>query len=296
MNIHMNGRLTPLRREEMVVDVLGGKLTKAQAARLYGVSPKIVSRRTERFRASGRAAMTDRSSRPASSPGQTDADIVERILHLRRQRLIGQHIAMETSVSSATVSRILRRAKLSRIKDIGPVEPVIRYEYAEPGGLIHLDIKLLWRFERVGHRITGDGTGQSNSRGVGWEYVHVCIDDASPFTFTDIFPDEKAISAIAFLKAAVAYYASLGVMVTRVMTDNGFCYIAKEFTRPARRSASSAFEPDPIRQKPTARSSASCRPHYESGPMHALTRRQKSAKRIGQAGHTPTIGIDLMAG
>ncbi|EEZ32520.1 LOW QUALITY PROTEIN: conserved hypothetical protein, partial [Brucella sp. 83/13] len=100
------------------------------------------------------------------APRQMGQDIVERILHLRRQCLTGKHIAMETGVSSATVSRILRRAKLSRMKDIDPIEPVIRYEYAEPGGLIHLDIKRLGRFERVGHRITGNRTGQSNARGL----------------------------------------------------------------------------------------------------------------------------------
>jgi len=244
MNIHRNARLTPLRREEMAVAVIGGRLTKAQAARLYGVSLKIVSRWTERFRMSVQTAMMDRSSRPTSSPRQTDGAIVERILHLRRQRLTGKHIAMETGVSPATVSRTLRRARMSRMKDIEPVEPVIRYEYAEPGGLIHLDIKRLGRFERVGHRITGDRTGQSNARGVGWEYVHVCIDDASRIAFTDIFPDEKAISAIAFLKA-VACYASLGVMVTRVMTDNGSCYKAKDFAK-----ACKALDLKHIRTKP----------------------------------------------
>ena len=231
MNIHKNARLTPLRREEMAVAVLGGMLSKMQAARVFGVSLKIVSRWTERFRLSGRAAMADRSSRPASSPRQTAESIAERIIRLRRQRLTGKHIAMETGVSAATVSRVLRRAGLSRMKDIEPAEPVVRYEYSQPGGLIHLDIKRLGRFERVGHRITGDRTGQSNSRGVGWEYVHVCIDDASRIAFTDIFPDEKAISAIAFLKAAVAYYATLGVTVTRVMTDNGSCYKAKDFAK-----------------------------------------------------------------
>lgn len=234
MNIHKNARLTPLRREEMAAAVLGGRLSKGQAALLYGVSLKIVSRWAERFKALGRAAMMDRSSRPASSPRQTNGGVIERILHLRRQRLTGKHIAMETGVSPATVSRVLRRAGLSRMKDIVPAEPVMRYEYAEPGGLIHLDIKRLGRFERIGHRITGDRTGQSNSRGVGWEYVHVCIDDASRIAFTDIFPDEKAVSAIVFLKAAVGYYESLGVTVTRVMTDNGSCYVAKEFAKACR--------------------------------------------------------------
>lgn len=231
MNIHKNARLTPLRREEMAVAVLGGVLTKAQAARVYGVCAKIVSRWVERFQQDGRAAMADRSSRPRTSPRQTGQALSERIAALRRQRLTGKHIAMETGVSAATVSRVLKRAGLSRMKDIAPAEPVVRYEYAEPGGLIHLDIKRLGRFNRVGHRITGDRAGQSNSRGVGWEYVHVCIDDASRIAFTDIFPDEKAVSAIAFLKAAIAYYASLGITVTRVMTDNGSCYKAKEFAQ-----------------------------------------------------------------
>jgi transposase InsO family protein len=114
------------------------------------------------------------------------------------------------------------------MRNIAPAEPALRYEYAEPGGLIHLDIKRLGRFNRVGHRITGDRTGQSNTRGIGWEYVHVCIDDASRIAFTDIFPDEKAASAVAFLKAAVAYYNSLGITVARVMTS---CYIAKDFEK-----------------------------------------------------------------
>ncbi len=231
MNIHKNARLTPLRREEMAVAVLSGALTKAQAACVYAVSRKVVSRWVERFREGGRAAMADRSSRPKSSPWQTAAHVCERIAALRRQRLTGKHIAMEAGVSPATVSRVLRRAGLSRIKDIAPAEPVVRYEYKEPGGLIHLDIKRLGRFNRVGHRITGNRTGQSNSRGIGWEYVHVSIDDASRIAFTDIFANEKAESAIAFLKAAVAYYESLGITVKRVMTDNGSCYKAKDFAK-----------------------------------------------------------------
>ena len=175
MNIHKNARLTPLRREEMAVAVLDGTLTKAQAACVYAVSRKIVTRWVERFRKGGRAAMADRPSRPKNSPRQTDAVLCERIVALRRQRLTGRHIAMETGVSPATVSRVLKRAGLSRMKDLAPAEPVLRYEYAEPGGLIHLDIKRLGRFNRVGHRITGDRIDQSDSHGIGWEYVHVCV-------------------------------------------------------------------------------------------------------------------------
>jgi transposase InsO family protein len=224
MNIHQNARLTPVRREEMALAVISGQLSKAQAARVFGVSVKIVSRWTERFRADGRDGMQDRSSRPKRIPTQTAEALAERIITHRRQRLCGRHIAELTGVSPATVSRVLRRAGLSTLRDLVPPEPVRRYDYKEPGGLIHLDIKKLGRFERVGHRITGDRTGQSNSRGVGWEYVHVCIDDASRAAVTGIYPDEKAVSAIAALRSAVAYYHSLGIKVSRVMTDNGSCY------------------------------------------------------------------------
>jgi transposase InsO family protein len=130
---------------------------------------------------------------------------------------------------------VLKRAGLSRLKDIDPAEPVRRYERAHPGEMIHIDIKKLGRFERIGHRITGDRTGQSLSRGVGWEFVHVAIDDASRIAFSQILPDEKKESAVAFLSAAIAYYASLGIAVTRVMTDNGSCYISKAFARACRK-------------------------------------------------------------
>lgn len=245
MNIHKNARLTPRRREEMSLSVIEGGLTKAQAARVYDVSPKIVARWVERYKAEGRAGMVDRSSRPRHSPNAVDRAAVDRIVALRRQRWTGAHIAQEVGVSPATVSRVLKRAGLSRLKDIDPAEPVVRYERAHPGALIHLDIKKLGRFSRVGHRITGDRTGQSNSRGIGWEYVHVCIDDHSRLSFTQIHADEKAVSAIASLKAAVAWYARLGVKVERVMTDNGSCYKSHAF-----RSACQDLGLKHIRTKP----------------------------------------------
>lgn len=180
MNIHKNARLTPLRREEMARAVVEGRLSKADAARVYGVTVKVVGRWVARFRCEGRAGMADRSSRPKRSPAQTPAAVADAIATLRRRRLTGKHIARQTGVSAATVSRVLKRVGLSRLKDIEPAEPVSRYERDRPGEMIHIDIKKLGRFERVGHRITGDRTGQSNSRGIGWEFVHVCIDDASP--------------------------------------------------------------------------------------------------------------------
>ena len=245
MNIHKNARLTPLRREEMALSVIEGRVSKAQAARVYGVSAKIVARWVERYKAEGRAGMVDRSSRPGRMPRATKLLIAERIVALRRRRLTGKHIAREVGVSPATVSRVLKRAGLSRLKDLDPAEPVRRYERAHPGELIHIDIKKLGRFERPGHRVTGDRHGQSNARGVGWEFVHVAIDDHSRIAFSQILPDERQGSAVAFLKAAIAYYRSLGIKVARVMTDNGPCYKAFAF-----RNACKAFGLRHIRTKP----------------------------------------------
>jgi transposase InsO family protein len=182
-----------------------------------------------RYKAGGIEGLQDRSSRPRRLYRPTPAAIVEQVEALRRQRWTGKQVAAEVGVSPATVSRILRRLGLNRIAALEPAEPIRRYEREHPGELIHIDIKKLGRFDRVGHRITGDRRGQSKSRGIGWEFVHVCIDDASRIAFSQILPDEKKESAVAFLKAAGAYYQSLGVTVTRVMTDNGSCYRSKAF-------------------------------------------------------------------
>lgn len=224
MNIHKNAPLTPKGREAMVRSVVEGGLSKADAAFQFNTTPKTVAKWVKRFREEGVEGLRDRSSRPHSSPSQTPPATCAAVEALRRQRHTGKQIAAEVEVSPATVSRILCRLGLNRIRDLEPAEPERRYERETPGEIIHIDIKKLGRFERVGHRITGDRAGQSNSRGVGWEFVHVCIDDHSRVAFSEIKPDETADSAVPFLKAAVAYYKSLGVTVTRVMTDNGSCY------------------------------------------------------------------------
>ena len=153
---------------------------------------------------------------------------------MRRQRWIGKQIAADLGISPATVSRILRRLGLNRITALEPADPIRRYERQHPGELIHIDIKKLGRFKRSGHRVTGRRTGIATSRGSGWEYVHVAIDDASRVAFSQILPDERKESAVAFLKAAVAYYQSLGVTVARVMSDNGSCYRSKAFRKACR--------------------------------------------------------------
>jgi transposase InsO family protein len=230
MNLHRNARTTPISRAEMARRVLGGQPPMAVATAM-GVDAKTVRKWAGRFNAEGTAGLADRSSRPHKLRRPTPPEIIEQIIALRRQRWTGKQIAKETATSPSTVSRVLRAARLSRMRDLEPAAPPVRYEYAEPGGLIHIDIKKLGRFERVGHRITGKRTGNASSRASGWEFVHVCIDDASRVAFSQVLVDEKKERAVAFLTAAVAYYASLGVTVRRVMTDNGSCYRSKAFAK-----------------------------------------------------------------
>ena len=168
-----------------------------------------------------------------SSDSQTPQATCDAVEVLRRQRYTGKQIAAEFGISPATVSRILRRRGLNKLSALEPAEPVRRYQREHPGELIHLDIKKLGKIGVVGHRITGDRS--QRVRGIGWEHLHVCIDEASRIAFVDLKPDERKESAVAFLEAAVGYYASLGVTVQRVMTDNGSCYRSHAFARACRR-------------------------------------------------------------
>jgi transposase len=224
MDIHENARLTPRGREHMINMVLSGQTPQAVSAAV-GVCPRTVKKWVDRFKADGLAGLQDRSSRPEHLRQPTPQATVDQIEALRRQRMTGKAIAAETGASTATVSRVLKRLASNRLSALEPAEPPRRYQRERPGELIHIDIKKLGMFNRIGHRITGDRTG--HSRGVGWEFVHacpernrrVCIDDASRIGFSRIMKSERKACAVAFLKAAIASYASLGITVERVMTD-----------------------------------------------------------------------------
>jgi transposase InsO family protein len=214
----------------MVHCVVDGGLSSAATARKYNTTPKTVAKWVKRFRAEGVDGLRDRSSRPLSSDSQTPQATCDAVEALRRQRYTGNQIARELGISPATVSRILRRRGLNKLSALEPAEPVRRYEREKAGELIHLDIKKLGRIGSVGHRITGRQSGVVNRHhGIGWEFVHVCIDDASRVAFVQVMADQRKESAVAFLQAAVAYYAKLGVRIERVMTDNGSCYRSKTF-------------------------------------------------------------------
>ena len=234
MDIHKNARLTPHGRERLAKMILGGQTPQA-ASEAVGVCPRTVRKWVRRFEAAGLAGLQDRSSRPERLRQPTPQITVDRIEALRRQRLTGKAIAVETGVSAATVSRVLKRLGLNRLSALEPAEPPRRYQRDRPGELIHIDIKKLGRFDRIGHRITGRQTGVATSRASGWEFVHVCIDDASRIAFSKVMKSQRKACAVAFLKAAIAYYASLGITVERVMTDNGSCYRSKAFRNACKR-------------------------------------------------------------
>jgi len=231
MNVHKNARLTPKGREAMVRSVVEYGLTRAETAHRFNSTIKTVSKWVRRYLAEGLEGLRDRSSCPHNMPSRTPLAIRDAVEALRRKRRTQDHIARELALSSATVSRILKRRGISLLSQLEPKRTRPRYERETPGEIIHIDIKKLNRFNRPGHRVTGDRHGHGNTRKVGSDYVHVAIDDHSRVAFSDIFPNEKKESAITHLHAAIAYYESLGVTVTRVMTDNGPCYISHAFRK-----------------------------------------------------------------
>jgi transposase InsO family protein len=226
MDIHKNARLTLIRREQLVEQVLLHKVSFKAAAIAFSVCPRTAAKWTRRYQQEGLAGLPDRSSRPHRSPRRTGEAVAQRVEQLRRQRFSGLHIAQVTGLSRATVSRILCRLGLNRIRDLEPAIPVVRYEHAAPGDLLHLDIKQLGRFSEVKVRPDGRRRGKHHCR---WEYLHVAIDDHSRIAFAQILPTFTAADAVAFLFAAVAYYASLGITIRRLLTDNGHCYRSHAF-------------------------------------------------------------------
>jgi transposase InsO family protein len=226
MDIHKNARSCPASRQLLVRRILVEKMGAADAAAMAGMSRRRAMEWIRRYRG-GDLELRDRSSRPRLSPRRTLPALVDRVLELRKKRLTGLEIARQVGISSATVARLLGAAGLSRLKSLEPIEPVRRYEKARPGEMLHLDTKKLGRIGRVGHRITGDR--RSRVRGIGWEFVHVAIDDYSRSSYVEVLPDERAPTTVAFLNRAIAWFAQKGVRVESLLTDNGGNYCSKLF-------------------------------------------------------------------
>jgi transposase InsO family protein len=227
MNTHKHARLTFARRLEMVKEMTEGGLSTTEAAFKHGVTAPTVRKWLGRYLAGGAAALSDASSRPARSPKAIEPGKALLIVELRKRRMIQSRIARSVGVSESTVSRVLSRAGLSKLCDLEPVEPVVRYEHEAPGDLLHIDTKKLGRIVRPSHRVTGNR--KDSVEGAGWETLFIAIDDHSRLAFTAMHPDEKKGQAVAFLMSAVAYYAKLGITVQRLLTDNGSAFRSKEF-------------------------------------------------------------------
>ena len=239
MQLHANARTCPKSRALIARRVLEERWSLAAAAAAAGVSERTAGKWVRRFRSEGLAGLRDRSSAPRRRPTRTPAQRVEAIRKLRLLRLTAAEIAELLSMAPATVSRWLKRIGLGKRSRLAPPEPPNRYERSRPGELVHVDIKKLGRFQRPGHRVTGTKRGrktQTTDKGrgrgvVGWDFVHVCVDDATRLAYVEVLPDERGASAAAFLERAVAWFADRGVQVERVMSDNGSCYVSREHAR-----------------------------------------------------------------
>jgi transposase InsO family protein len=235
MEVHANAPLSPIGRRRVVDRVVGQCWSVAAAAEAAGVTERTVYRWLARWRTEGPEGLIDRCSAPKRIPHKTSADRVAAICQLRQGRLTAAEIAERLAMPLSTVSAVLRREGLGKRSRLEPPEPVNRYERSAPGELVHIDIKKLGRIQGgPGKRVTGrrerwprktDADGVRRLQ-VGWEYVHVAVDDYTRLAYAEVLDDEKASTAIAFLRRAIAFFARHAITVERVMTDNGPAYIS----------------------------------------------------------------------
>lgn len=227
MKLHANARSSPHVRRLLVERVLREGWTLAGAAKAVGLSRTCARRWLRRYQTEGVAGLQDRSSRPRRSPRRTPARLEQRVLSLRRTRLVAVAIARELGLARSTVGAILRRHGLSRLRSLEPRPDVVRYERARPGELLHLDTKKLGRIKGAGHRIHGDRA--TRARGIGWEYAHIAIDDHTRLSYVEVLPDETGASTADFFQRALRFFKRKGISVERVMTDNGAGYKSSLF-------------------------------------------------------------------
>ena len=304
MKLHANAPLGPKGRATMVRRVLEEGVALTEAAEAAGVSARTAGKWVRRYRSEGEAGLLDRSSAPCRVHNATPADRVEAIVALRRLRLTGPEIAETLEMATSTVSAVLKRIGLGKLSRLEPEEPVRRYERSRPGELIHIDVKKLGRIVGgAGHRVLGrqgqrrnparlDAAGIAR-KSVGWECVHVCVDDATRMAYVEVLPDEKAITVIGFLRRALTFYRSHGITVEQLMTDNGSAYrsIAHAAGLPgAGHHAISA--PAPTGPRPTARQSASSARCCASGHMPASTAPRPREPRLSRGGSSATTSDD----
>jgi transposase InsO family protein len=231
MKVHANAPFGPKGRLTMVRRVVDGQWSMAEAAAAAGVSGRTCRKWVDRYVGEGEAGLVDRSSAPRSIPHRTPDELVEVVVALRRLRMTGAEIAFCLGMALSTVSAVLARVGLGKLSRLEPPEPPNRYQRRHPGELVHVDVKKLGRIPagRAGHRVHGQRRLQRSPRKdgkktIGWEFVHVCIDDATRLAYVEVLGDEKSTTAVGFLHRAIAFYRRHGIAVQRVMSDNGACY------------------------------------------------------------------------
>jgi len=233
VNPHRNARTTPFARKLLVDRIACGETVRA-AAEAVGVSRSTAYKWLRRWREEGEDGLQNRSSAPHSIPRRTPPRLVQRIEELRRKRWTGRAIALKLGLARSTVSSWLRRLGLGLLRALTPARVVKRYEKQRPGAMLHLDVKKLGRFHRPGHRVTGRSAGYRRSRGAGWDFLHVCIDDCTRLAYVEVLPDEGKESATAFLRRAAAWYRRRRIAIESVLTDNGSCYRSAMFRQACR--------------------------------------------------------------
>jgi transposase InsO family protein/transposase len=231
MELHANAALSLTQRRRMVRRVVQEGWSIKAAAAAAETSSRTCGKWVSRYRTEGECGLLDRSSAPKGIPHRTDPQREQLIGMLRRLRMTGAEIAMVLGMPLSTVSAVLSRIGLGKLSRLEPPEPPNRYERARPGELIHIDVKKLGVIAGVGHRVTGRRDSQPANRRArrrgapaGWEFVHVCVDDATRLAYVEVLENEQATTAVGFLKRAIEFYARHGITVERLMTDNGSAY------------------------------------------------------------------------
>jgi transposase InsO family protein len=311
MKLHADAKLGPKGRLVICRRVIEQGWSLTEAAEAAGVSERTAGKWTRRYRREGEAGLLDRSSAPRRVANATSPERVEAIAALRRLRLTGPEIAEILGMATSTVSAVLARIGLGRLSRLDPPEPVRRYERSRPGELIHVDVKKLGRIsvKGAGHRVTGNRRSQfkrgaGHGRGVtGWERVHVCVDDATRLAYVEVLPDEKATTAIGFLRRAVAFYRSHGIKVERLMTDNGSAYVSTAHALACRALGIRHIRTRPYRPQTNGKAERFIRTMlrewayaavYGSSPERAAAlsgwlERYNHRRRHGALGHRPPI-------
>ena len=315
MKLHASAALSLKKRKLLVERVMGAEWSLREAAAAAEVSERTAGKWVRRFRAEGEAGLLDRPSAPRHVHNRTPEDRVQAIAALRRLRFTGPQIAEVLAMATSTVSAVLKRIGLGKLSRLEPPEPVRRYERSRPGELVHIDIKKLGRISAkgAGHRVTGRrGKNKTKVRATehgkrrqvtGWEFVHVCVDDATRLAFAEVLENERATTTVAFLRRCLAFYRAHGVRVERVMTDNGSAYVSALFAIACRTLGIKHCRTRPYRPQTNGKAERFIRtmlaewayatvygsPTERAAALSRWLERYNTSRRHGALGHRPPI-------